>query len=77
MSTKKCVELGLGYGESEYEVGFGLAPQNRELSPSVPETPEIFDSPFRARNPELSSDLDYPQNPGSVDQNLGPGAYIF
>ena len=29
-----------GYGESEYEVSFGLAPRNGELSPSNPETPE-------------------------------------
>ena len=33
-----------------------------------------FNSPFRARNPERSSDSDSPQNLGSVGQNLGPGA---
>ena len=62
--------LGFGYGESEYEVSFRLAPQNGELSPTVPKTQE-FNSPFRARNPERSSDSNSPQNLGSVCQNLG------
>ena len=66
---------GFGYGESEYEVSFGLAPRNGELSPSVPETQEPFNSPFRARNPERSSDSNSPQNLGSVSQNLGSWAY--
>ena len=34
--------------ESEYEVSFGLAPRNGELSPSDPKTPEPFNSPFRS-----------------------------
>ena len=75
MGTKKYVEEGFGYGESEYEVSFGLAPRNGELSPSVPKTPEPFNSPCRARNPERSSNSDSPQNLGSAGQNLGPGAY--
>ena len=40
MGTKKHVEWGFGYGECEYEVSFGLAPRNAELSPSDPQTPE-------------------------------------
>ena len=28
VGTKRCVEWGCGYGESEYEVSFGLAPWN-------------------------------------------------
>ena len=56
MGTKKCVEFGFGYGESEYEVSFGLAPRNGELPPSVPKTPEPFNSPFPARDPERSAD---------------------
>ena len=43
------------------------------VSPSDPETPEPFNSPFQARNPELSSYSDSPQSLGSVCQNLGPG----
>ena len=39
---KKCVEWGFRYGESEYEISFGLAPRNEELSPQDPETPEPF-----------------------------------
>ena len=46
------------------------------LSPSVPKTPDPFNSPFRARSPEGSSVSNSPQNVGSVGQNLGPGAYI-
>ena len=75
MGTKKCVEGAFGYGESEYEVSFGIAPRNGELSPSVPETPEPLNSPFQARNPERSSDSNFPQYLGSVSQNLGSGAY--
>ena len=71
MGTKKCVEWGFGYGESEYEVSFGLAPRNIELSPSDPETPEPFNSRFWVRDPERSSDSNSPQNLGSVGQNLG------
>ena len=66
MGTKKFVEGGFGYGESEYEVSFSLALRNGELSPSDPETPEPFNSPFRARNSEQSSDSNSPQNLGSV-----------
>ena len=76
MGTKKCVEGGFGYGESEYEVSFGLAPRNGELFPSVTKTPEPFNSPFRARNPERSSDSISSKNLGSVGQNLGPGAFV-
>ena len=36
MGTKKCVEWGFGYGESEYELSFGVAPRNEEFSPSDP-----------------------------------------
>ena len=71
MGTKKCVEWGFGYGESEYEISFGLARRNGELSPSDPKTPEPFNSPFRSRNPERTSDSNSPQNVGSVGQNLG------
>ena len=71
VGTKKCVEWGFGYGESEYEVSFGLAPQNEELSPPDPQTQEPFNSPIRARNPERTSDSISPQSLGSVGQNLG------
>ena len=71
MGTKKYVEGGFGYGKSEYEVSFGLAPRNGELYPSDPETPDSFNSPFRDRNPEQSSDLNFPKNLGSVGQNVG------
>ena len=53
MGTEKCVEGDFGYGESEHEVSFGLAPRNGELSPSVPETPERFNSP----GPEPGTDF--------------------
>ena len=69
-------EGGFGHGESEYEVSFGLAPRNGELSPSVPKTPEPFISPFRIRNPERSSYSNSPQNLGSVGRKLGAGANI-
>ena len=69
--VKKCADQGFGYAESEYEVSLGLAPRNGELSPSEPKTPELFNSPFRARNPERSPDSNSPQNLGSVGQNLG------
>ena len=71
MGTKKCVEWGFGYRESEYEVSFGLASRNGELTPSEPKTPEPFNSPFRARNPERSPDSNSAQNLGSVGQKLG------
>ena len=71
MGTKKYVEWGFGDGESEYEVSFGLSTHNGELSPSVHETPEPLSSPFWARNPELRSDSNSPQNLRSVGQNLG------
>ena len=76
-STRGYQEMcgaGFGYGESEYEVSFGIAPRNGELSPSVPKTPEPFNSPFRARNPERSSDSNASQNLMSVGQNLGSRA---
>ena len=76
MCTKKYVEWDFGYEESEYEFSVGLAPQNGELPPSDPETPEPFNSPFRARSPERNSDSNSPQNLGSVGQNLGSRAYI-
>ena len=57
---QEMVECCFGYGESEYEVSFGLAPRNGDLSPPVPETPEPFNSPFRARNPERGSDSNSP-----------------
>ena len=63
-------EWGLGYGESEYEVSFGLAHWDGELSPSEPKTPEPFNSPLRAQNPEQTSDSNSPQNLGSVGQNV-------
>ena len=47
VGTKKYVEGDFGYGESEYEVRFGLAPRNGELLPSDPRTFEPFNSPFR------------------------------
>ena len=50
VDTKKCVERGFGYVESEYEVRFGLAHRNGELSLSDPETTAPFNYPFRARN---------------------------
>ena len=60
VGTKKCVEWGFGYGESEYKVSFGLAPRNGELSPSEPKN-----------NPERSSDSNSLQSLGSVGQNSG------
>ena len=77
MGTKKYVEGGFGHGESEYEVSFGLAPRNGELSYSKPKTLEPFNSPFRARNPERSSDSNSPQNLGSVSQKLGVPGHIY
>ena len=50
MGTKEYVEGGFGYGESEYEISFDLAPRSGELWPSGPETPEPFNFPSRARN---------------------------
>ena len=69
MRTKKCVEWGFGYGESEYEVSFGLAPRNGELLPSDPQTPEPFNSSLRSRSPDRSSDSNSPPKLGSVGQN--------
>ena len=66
-----------GYGESEYEVSFGPAFRNAELSPSNPETPEPFNSLFRAQNPERSSDSNSPQKLGLVGQNLGSRGNIY
>ena len=71
VGAKRCVEWAFGYGKSEYKVSFGLAPRNGELSPSDPETLEPFNSPFRDLNPERSSYSNFPQNLGSVSQNLG------
>ena len=71
LQNKFNVEWGFEYGESEYEVSFGIAPRNGDLSPSDPETPELFSSPFRARNPKRSSYWSSPHNLGSVSQNLG------
>ena len=67
-------EWGFGYGESEYEVSFGLAPRNGELSPSVPETPEPFNTPFRALT-EFRFEL--PTKFGVSMSKLGPGAYTI
>ena len=68
---KKCLEWGFGYKKSEYEINFGRASRNGVLSPSDPQTPEPFNSPFRARNLERASDSNFAQNLGSVGQNLG------
>ena len=62
--TKQCMKWGFGYGESECEVSFGLAPRNGELSHSVPETPEPFNLPFRDRNPERSAESNSSQSFG-------------
>ena len=51
VGTKKCVEWGFGYGESEYEVRFGQAPSNGELSRSDIKTTKPFNSSIRTRNP--------------------------
>ena len=64
-------ERVFGDGESEYEVSFVLAHWNGDLLPSDPETPEPFNSLFRARNPERSSDLNFLHDFGSVSQNVG------
>ena len=66
MGTTKCEEWGFrhGVGESEYEVSFGLAPRNGELSPSIPETREPFNSPFRDRNPEQEFRFELPAKYG-------------
>ena len=71
------VKRGFGYGESEYEVSIGLSPRNGELSSSVPETPEPFNSPFRARNPERSSDSNSPQKFGVGRSKLGVPGQIY
>ena len=76
MGNKKCVKWGFGYGESEYEVSFGLAPRNGELSPSEPKTPEPFNFPFRAgtRN---GVQIRTPRKIwGRYFKTWGPGAYI-
>ena len=65
------MEWGFGNGESEHEYSFGKATRSGELSPPEPKTPEPFYSPFRAWNPERSSDSNFPKNLGSVGQNLG------
>ena len=54
---------------------FALATRNGELSPSDPKTLEPFNSPFRARDPERTSDSNSPQNLGPLGQNLAPAAY--
>ena len=72
VGTKQCVERGFGYGESEHGDSFCLAPRSKEFSPSDPETSKPLSSPFRARNPERSSDSNSSQNFGAVNQNLGP-----
>ena len=64
VGVKKNVERGFGYGESEYEGSFGLAPRNGELSNSGLETLEPFNSPFWSRNRDRSSYSNFP------DQNL-------
>ena len=77
MGAKKCecVDLGFGYGYSEWEVRFKLAPRNGDLSASIPETPE----PLALRSgPELGPGLKFElsANLGSVGQNfVGSGAY--
>ena len=77
MGTKKYVEGGFGHGESEYELSFGLAPRNPELLPSGSKTSEAFNFPFRARNPDRTSDSISPLNLRSVGHNWGPGACII
>ena len=77
MGTKKCVQRGFGYGESEYEVSFGIAPQNGELSPSNPQTSEPFNSPFQVQNPKRTSDSNFPSNLGSVCQNLWSRGNVY
>ena len=67
MGTKKRVEWGFGYGEPEYEFGFGLAPQHGDLSPSVRETHEPFNSPSRIRDQERGSYSNYRKN---LDQHV-------
>ena len=74
MGTKKCVEWGFGYGESEYEVSFGLAPRNGELSPSDPETQEPFNSSFRARN---GVQIRFPRKIGFVKSKLRVPGHIY
>ena len=69
VAAKTRVEWGCRYGEAKYEFSFGLAPRNGELSPSVPKTPEPFNSPFRVRHPERSSDSKARENLGLVFQN--------
>ena len=48
MGTKNRAEWDFGYGQSEYEVSFDLAPRNGELSPPDPKIPGPCNSPFRA-----------------------------
>ena len=63
--------VGFRVRKSEYEVSFGLAPRNWELSPSDPQIQEPFNSPFRVRDPEQTSDSKFPQNVCRLGQNLG------
>ena len=57
-------------------VSFGLAPRIGELSLSDPKTPETFNSPLWAWNPERTSDSNYLQYLGTIGQTRGPGAWI-
>ena len=42
VGTKKRTECGFGYGGSKYEVSFGLAHRNGQLSPFDPENPDTL-----------------------------------
>ena len=76
MCFQKCVDLGLGYGESECEAIFCPTPRNIELPPSDQKTPGPSRCPFRARSPGQNSDSNSSQKFGSVGQIWDPRAYI-
>ena len=68
------MEYGCESWKSEYEVSIGLAPRDGELSPSDPETPEPFNSPFRGWNTGRSSDSNFLHDLRQSVKAWGPAA---
>ena len=66
MGTKEYVEWGFGYGKSDYEVSFRLAPRNGDLTG----TPEHCKCPFPDQDLEWSTGSRFPQSLGSVGQSM-------
>ena len=76
MGTKKCVELGFGYGESEYKLNLVWHAGMESYRLPIRKTPEPFISPFRAE-PGMDVKFELPAKSEVGKSKLGVLGHIY